>query len=492
QPAQRARRHDDRDDRGRQPQLGTWRAGGGATVEQGARQQQNRDGEQRQGDGCRRAAQIRTLRREIAEARRRLEQGRAVRRRHQEVDRSILGGRGAPGQPKRHGALRRPQRVLGRATRRDRRRGDNRVFDDDGPDTGPIGRRGSDRLQIDEAQAERRRRHEDGGVPLRPLRGQIGRASCPRARHAAVVVHGQRQILVVAGARTGARRGVEQPARLVVGLGIRRQRVADDGIRRDGVRQPLHRGGHVPERGANALLEPRGGGAIVGSETEQLEREAGEHDDSRGGAAPREQPRRARAPFPRHERWGDRRSLAHVFREYTARERRWTRTKDKIYPMAHTPGLKAALKRGALVAAANWPLVIVQFVAESSLKLMLAVPIVGGAFLVALLLDTSMTDLLRGDARDIVTSIVAALMQSPAALAAFAAAGLLVLVGGSVLTWVVKAGTVALLAEAERIAGPVERPPLRFEALRRASVVAIEPFIQGSRRLWRRYVRIGL
>jgi len=160
--------------------------------------------------------------------------------------------------------------------------------------------------------------------------------------------------------------------------------------------------------------------------------------------------------------------------------------------MRQTPGLKAALKRGALVAAANWPLVIVQFVAESSLKLMLAVPIVGGAFLVALLLDTSMSELLRGDAREIVTSIVTVLMQSPGALAAFAAAGLLVLVGGSMLTWVVKAGTIALLAEAERIAGPVERPPLRFETLRRASVVAIEPFIEGSKRLWRRYVRIGI
>ena len=51
-------------------------------------------------------------------------------------------------------------------------------------------------------------------------------------------------------------------------------------------------------------------------------------------------------------------------------------------------GLKAALKRGALLAAANWPLVIVDFVADSSVKLLLAVPIVGGAFLVALLLDT--------------------------------------------------------------------------------------------------------
>jgi len=160
--------------------------------------------------------------------------------------------------------------------------------------------------------------------------------------------------------------------------------------------------------------------------------------------------------------------------------------------MIQNPGLKTALKRGALLAAANWPLVIVQFVAESSLKLLLAVPIVGGAFLVALLLDTNLTELLRGDAREIVTAIIAALTASPTALVAFVLSTLLVLVGGSVITFIVKGGTVALLAEAERIAGPVEKPPLHLEALRRASVVAIDPFLAGCARLWRRYVRIGL
>ena len=54
--------------------------------------------------------------------------------------------------------------------------------------------------------------------------------------------------------------------------------------------------------------------------------------------------------------------------------------------MHDAPGLKATLKRGALVAAANWPLVAVQFVAESTLKLLLAVPVVGGIFLVVLVL----------------------------------------------------------------------------------------------------------
>jgi hypothetical protein len=155
-------------------------------------------------------------------------------------------------------------------------------------------------------------------------------------------------------------------------------------------------------------------------------------------------------------------------------------------------GLRASLKRGALLAAANWPLVIIQFVAESTLKLLLAVPIVSGAFLVALVLDTNLTDLLRGDAREIVTGIIAALTASPAALVAFLLSTLLVLVGGSIVTFVVKGGTVALLAEAERIAGPIEKPPLRLEGLRRASVVAIDPFLSGCSRLWRRYVRIGL
>ena len=77
-----------------------------------------------------------------------------------------------------------------------------------------------------------------------------------------------------------------------------------------------------------------------------------------------------------------------------------------------------------------------------------------------LLLDTSLTDLLRGDVREIVTAIISALMTSPAALAAFVASSLLVLLGGSAVTFVVKGGTVALLAESERIAGPIEKPPL--------------------------------
>jgi hypothetical protein len=75
--------------------------------------------------------------------------------------------------------------------------------------------------------------------------------------------------------------------------------------------------------------------------------------------------------------------------------------------MTHHLPLKAALKRGAIIAAANWPLVVVQFVAEATLKLLLGVPVIGGLLLVVLLLGAEVEDLLAGDLRDIVASVFA-------------------------------------------------------------------------------------
>jgi hypothetical protein len=159
--------------------------------------------------------------------------------------------------------------------------------------------------------------------------------------------------------------------------------------------------------------------------------------------------------------------------------------------MSHHLPLKAALKRGALIAAANWPLVVVQFIAEATLKLLLAVPVIGGLFLVVLLLGAEVEDLLAGDIRDIVAAVFAALRANPVAFAAYAAAFLLVLLGGSALTFIVKGGTMALLANAEATVGPIERPPVRLDAVRGAGRVQIDPFLDGCKRLWRRYVRLG-
>ena len=157
---------------------------------------------------------------------------------------------------------------------------------------------------------------------------------------------------------------------------------------------------------------------------------------------------------------------------------------------AHLP-LKAALKRGAILAAANWPLVVVQFIAEATLKILLAVPVMGGLFLVVLLLGADVEEVLAGGPRDIVASVFEALRANPVAFAAFALAFLLVLLGGSALTFIVKGGTMSLLVEAEATTGPIEKPPLRLDAVRRASRVHIEPFLDGCRRLWRRYLRLG-
>ena len=159
--------------------------------------------------------------------------------------------------------------------------------------------------------------------------------------------------------------------------------------------------------------------------------------------------------------------------------------------MTHALPLKAALKRGALIAAANWPLVAVQFIAEAVLKLLLAVPVIGGLFLVVLLLGANVDELVGGDLRDIVAAVFASLRANPVAFAAFGLAFLLVLLGASALTFVVKGGTMSLLVEAEQHAGSIERPPLRLEALRRANRVEIDPFLDGCKRLGRRYVRLG-
>jgi hypothetical protein len=159
--------------------------------------------------------------------------------------------------------------------------------------------------------------------------------------------------------------------------------------------------------------------------------------------------------------------------------------------MPQPPALKSSLKRGAFIAAANWPLIAVQFVAEGTLKLLLAVPVVGGIFLVVLLLGADVEEVLSGDVREIIGAVVVALRSNPAALAAFGAAFVLVLLGGSTLTFIVKGGTIAILAEADAQAGPIERPPLRLAALRRANRTNIEPFLDGCRRFWRRYVKLG-
>jgi hypothetical protein len=160
--------------------------------------------------------------------------------------------------------------------------------------------------------------------------------------------------------------------------------------------------------------------------------------------------------------------------------------------MSHRGILKSALMRGGLVTAANWPVVVIQFVAESAFKVLLAIPIIGGALLVAVVLRRDLADLLRGDLRDILAAVANGLLAQPAALGAFLFAFLLVLLGGSAFMFLVKGGTVAVLAHADATTGPVEHPPIQWDAFIEAARFSVDLFRAGSARLFRRYLGLGL
>ena len=153
--------------------------------------------------------------------------------------------------------------------------------------------------------------------------------------------------------------------------------------------------------------------------------------------------------------------------------------------------LKHLLKRGALLAAANWQTVAIQFVAETTFQVLLAVPIVGAAVLVAVLLGGDLSELLHGSMRDIFTTIASTLMSEPLALIAFVTAFALVLLGGSVLMFAVKGGTVEVLVAANAEAGPFEQHPLTFDLLRQGSRFTLRRFTDGCARLFRPYLALG-
>ena len=154
--------------------------------------------------------------------------------------------------------------------------------------------------------------------------------------------------------------------------------------------------------------------------------------------------------------------------------------------------LKDCLKRGALITAANWHVVVVQFVADALFKTLLAVPIVGGVFLAVLLIGGDPNELLSLPVTEIVPTMASVLMAQPLALAAFLLAMAVVLFGGSLLMFLVKGGTVTVLIAADRAAGAIEHPPLRLPAFRRATQFSLDQFTRGAAGLFPRYVRLGL
>jgi hypothetical protein len=160
--------------------------------------------------------------------------------------------------------------------------------------------------------------------------------------------------------------------------------------------------------------------------------------------------------------------------------------------MTHRGKARTALKRGSLIAAANWQVVAIQSVADTTFKLLLAVPIVGGGVLVTALLGRDMGDVMAGDLRRVLFGVAETLLARPLALAAYLFGFAVVLAGGAALMFLVKGGTVGVLVLADRCGGPVERPPLRVAGFRRATLFSIDAFTTASARLFRRYLLLGV
>jgi hypothetical protein len=154
--------------------------------------------------------------------------------------------------------------------------------------------------------------------------------------------------------------------------------------------------------------------------------------------------------------------------------------------------LKLLLKRGGLLAAANWPVVVIQFAAQTTFQVLLAVPIIGAAVLVAVLLGGDLANLLQGGMREIFATITSALISEPFALAAFIVAFAIALLGGSVLMFLVKGGTVDVILAANAQAGAIESRPVTLTAVSEAAAFSIARFITGCGRLFRPYLSLGL
>lgn len=154
--------------------------------------------------------------------------------------------------------------------------------------------------------------------------------------------------------------------------------------------------------------------------------------------------------------------------------------------------LRDALKRGALVTAANWPVVVLDFVFESFYKLALAVPIIGGALMVAALIGMDLRSVVGGGLQSTADLVLASLSTAPVALTSFLLALTVVAGCGAALMFALKAGTLWVLVESERTTGDLQHKPVDAVTLREAAVYRPEYVIAGVRAFGRRGMVLAL
>lgn len=136
---------------------------------------------------------------------------------------------------------------------------------------------------------------------------------------------------------------------------------------------------------------------------------------------------------------------------------------------------------------------VVQFVADTLFKTLVVVPVLGGLVLVALVAGGNPLEMIRfDDLTGTISAMIGVLLAHPIALAAFLVSLGVILAGGSVLMFAVKAGSITVLLAGDRAAGAIEVPPLRLSALQQANQATPERFTNGVRRLFGRYLRLGI
>jgi hypothetical protein len=161
--------------------------------------------------------------------------------------------------------------------------------------------------------------------------------------------------------------------------------------------------------------------------------------------------------------------------------------------MIDPPRLRSLLLRGALVTSANWPVVVVQFVAEATIRLVGGIPLAGGAALLLVLAAPDSFGPAAATAPDIAVAAITALATVPVALAGLAVAAVVAGVGSLIFGAVIKAGTVGVIADGEAGARPTPTGrPLRVVDLQAARAWSTARFMTGCATFGARFVRLGL
>lgn len=154
--------------------------------------------------------------------------------------------------------------------------------------------------------------------------------------------------------------------------------------------------------------------------------------------------------------------------------------------------LRAALRHGVVVALANWPLVLIHFAFESFYRVALAIPILGGAIMVAAVVGTEPGSLVGEGLQNTADLVIGALATAPAALTSFFIAIGLVGIGGQAIVFACRIGTLVVVVESERRAADVHMLPLGSEALRVAASFSVATVYEGARHFGRRAVTLAL